>query len=70
MSDSTSYFTSPACGGGRRAKRGGWGKAYPLEPRVVRKRPHPNPPPQAGEGACLRCLYGSSYIGVTTSFSA
>src|SRR6202035_2904599 len=43
-----------ACGGGCRAKRGGWG----LSPRVpLLRHPHPNPPPRrAGEGgaACSR----------------
>ena len=49
--------TSPACGGGRRAKRDGWGKAYLLERRVFWRHPHPNPPPQAGEGARnLACI--------------
>ncbi|SHK19837.1 hypothetical protein SAMN05444159_2679 [Bradyrhizobium lablabi] len=48
-------LTSPACGGGRRSKRGGWGKVYPLEQRVLRRHPHPNPPPQPGEGAHCRC---------------
>ncbi len=30
------------------------GAAYPLDQRVLRKHPHPNPPPQAGEGADFR----------------
>jgi len=28
----------------------GGGMDYPLEERVLRRHPHPNPPPQAGEG--------------------
>ena len=47
-------ITSPACGGGRRAKqrncapeRDGWGKTYLLERRALWRHPHPNPPPQA-----------------------
>ena len=50
--------TSPACGGGRRARlrnsapeRGGWGKVSPLDQYALRRHPHPNPPPHAGEGA-------------------
>jgi hypothetical protein len=27
------------------------GEVYPLHQRILRKHPHPNPPPQAGEGA-------------------
>src|SRR5687767_12430729 len=41
-------FTSPACGGGRRAKRVGRGKFSGIS---IRRSPLPNPPPQAGEGA-------------------
>jgi hypothetical protein len=33
--------------------RGGWGKVYPLDELAVPRHPHPNPPPQAGEGANL-----------------
>jgi len=55
--------TSPACGGGRRAQRGGWGKSLsrPLAV-VVRRHPHPNPPPQAGEGAQQRKLLGALFL--------
>src|SRR5882757_10553000 len=35
-------------------ERGGWGKLSPLEQCESRRHPHPNPPPQAGEGARLR----------------
>ena len=49
--------------GGRRARRAiarksaaGGGKAYPLDQRVLRKHPHPNPPPQAGEGVRAPCV--------------
>jgi hypothetical protein len=30
------------------------GAVYPLDQRVLRTHPHPNPPPQAGEGADFR----------------
>jgi len=30
------------------------GEVYPLDQRVLRKHPHPSPPPQAGEGAHFR----------------
>src|SRR5580700_10924244 len=36
----------------RSQERGGWGKVYPLDQRVLRKHPHPTPPPRrAGDGA-------------------
>src|SRR6185312_8525714 len=41
----------------RSTERGGWGKTYQLDHRVLWKRPHPNPPPQAGEGARFRRSY-------------
>jgi hypothetical protein len=46
------FLTSPACGGGRRAKRGGWGKSLgTLRQQLCGESPHPDPPPQrAGEG--------------------
>jgi hypothetical protein len=50
------HCTSPACGGGRRARqrncapeRGGWGKLYPLDEFTPGRHPHPNPPPQERE---------------------
>jgi hypothetical protein len=48
------WRTSPACGGGRRAL--GARRVGSLSTRRVfpRRHPHPNPPPQAGEGA-QRC---------------
>ena len=51
-------FTSPACGGGRRAQaRGGWGKLSPHDARfVMRRHPHPSPPPHAGEGDRAACV--------------
>ena len=50
-------FTSPACGGGRIASIDAIrvGEGYPLERCVLRRHPHPGPPPQAGEGAHRRC---------------
>src|SRR5260221_14294691 len=43
--------TSPACGGGRRARRARRvGEALSTRRSVSQRHPHPNPPPQAGEG--------------------
>jgi hypothetical protein len=44
-------FASPACGGGRRARRARRVGALSTQRIPMRKHPHPNPPPQAGEGA-------------------
>src|SRR5271169_770584 len=51
-----SFFTSPACGGGRIASIDAIrvGEFYPLDRCVLRRHPHPGPPPQAGEGAHFR----------------
>ena len=51
--------TSPACGGGRIASEDAIrvGELSPHEQCQLRRHPHPNPPPQAGEGAKVISLY-------------
>src|SRR6266852_1771728 len=52
------HLTSPACGGGRRARRARRvGETLSPRPVHLQKHPHPSPPPQAGEGADFRRCY-------------
>jgi hypothetical protein len=43
------------------------GKAYPLDQCVLRKHPHPSPPPQAGEGAHFHRCYKLNPISSCSS---
>jgi len=64
-------FTSPACGGGRRAKRGGWGKSIPSTSAFCGRTPTPTLPrkrPQAGEGAGFRRRHKLDLISSCSRF--
>src|SRR5688500_10890429 len=66
-SGAATYFTSPACGGGRHAKRDGWGKFSPHEQYESRRHPHPSPPPQERERERSRVFYCASALFLVSS---